>query len=198
MKIQYPLSGKSPECTCLHDIDFKGETYTVNASFDKVLRIFDLLGDNSVSGTVRLDAALDILLLQKNLLQREEREHLLKAVMEHFSPSDNSPETANVDVKGNPLPIKKMVESYRINYDGDFIYSAFMQAYGIDLIDEQGKLDWNKFCALLKGLPKDTKFVEVCGYRTYEKPSKKDTYEKQMMKLKEFYALPELGGEDDG
>ncbi len=46
-----------------------------------------------------------------------------------------------------------------------------MQAYNIDLIEEQGKLHWKKFNALLSGLPDGTKFVEVMKIRAW-KPSK--------------------------
>lgn len=199
MKIQYPLSGDSPICICRQDIDVDGTAYTVYASFDKVLRIFDLIGDSSASDSARTRAALEILLCSEaQLPPRQDGPALLKAIIEHFSVPGDAPEEENVDVQGNPLPAKKIVETYRINHDGGLIYAAFMQAYGIDLIDQQGKLHWFKFVDLLRGLPDNTRFSEICKYRSYEKPSKKDTYEKQMMKLKEIYALPAIGGEDDG
>ncbi|MGT2657552.1 Gp15 family bacteriophage protein, partial [Streptococcus varani] len=71
------------------------------------------------------------------------------------------------------------------------IYSSFMQAYGLDLIDAQNTLHWKKFNALLNGLPSDTKFAEVLKIRSY-KPQKGDSkkYKESMKQLKKEYALP--------
>lgn len=61
--------------------------------------------------------------------------------------------------------------------DSDFIYAAFLQQYGIDLIDVP-ELHWHKFLALFRGL-KGTKLDEIMGYRCYEKQTNKniDPYE---------------------
>lgn len=56
--------------------------------------------------------------------------------------------------------------------DADLIYAAFMQQYGIDLIDVP-ELHWHKFLALIEGL-KGTKLDEVMGYRCYEKQERGD------------------------
>ena len=156
LKIQYPLSGESPECDCVDTVEIEGYEYSVYASFDKILRAFDLLGDKSIPDHIKADVGAELL-----------------------------------DLQGNPLPKKNVAETYRINYDGDLIYSAFVQAYGIDLFEQQGKLHFKKFTALLKGLPEDTQFSKICGIRAYKKPGKKDTYDKQMLKLQEIYKLPE-------
>ncbi|WP_337539191.1 Gp15 family bacteriophage protein [Suilimivivens sp.] len=61
--------------------------------------------------------------------------------------------------------------------DANLIYAAFLQQYGIDLIDIP-ELHWHKFLALLDGL-KGTKMDEVMGYRFYEKQvdNRTDQYE---------------------
>ena len=66
-----------------------------------------------------------------------------------------------------------------------------MQAYHIDWIEEQGRFHWQKFNALLSGLPDGTKFVEVMKIRAW-KPSKSDTPKeiRRMRELQEEYALP--------
>lgn len=56
--------------------------------------------------------------------------------------------------------------------DSDYIYAAFFQQYGIDLIDIP-ELHWHKFLALLRGL-KGTKLDEIMGYRFYQKETRKD------------------------
>lgn len=190
LKIQYPLSGESTECACVDTVEIEGYEYSVYASFDKILRAFDLLGDKSIPDHIKADVGAELLVMDDlSGMDVFEKSHLLKQIIEMYSGiEDEEPE---VDLQGNPLPKKNVAETYRINYDGDLIYSAFVQAYGIDLFEQQGKLHFKKFTALLKGLPEDTQFSKICGIRAYKKPGKKDTYDKQMLKLQEIYKLPE-------
>lgn len=63
--------------------------------------------------------------------------------------------------------------------DADYIYSAFLGQYGIDLFEVEG-LHWHKFLALLKGLKADEMLCRIMGYRAYERSdSRKDIYEEQ-------------------
>lgn len=66
--------------------------------------------------------------------------------------------------------------------DADYIYAAFMQAYGIDLIDSD--LHWHKFSALLNALPSDTIMAQIMGFRGY------NGKDKEMNKNKSRWALP--------
>lgn len=77
------------------------------------------------------------------------------------------------------------VLSYRI--DADYIYAAFLEQYGIDLLTSD--MHYYKFLALLGGLH-DTKLNEIMGYRCYKKPRKSDTYEKTMQRMRDIWALP--------
>lgn len=81
----------------------------------------------------------------------------------------------------NPLP-RSMgndhIKALDYELDGDYIYSAFMEQYGIDLIDIE-YLHWHKFLALLKGLNSQCKLSEIMSYRCYKKSKKgEDIYEK--------------------
>lgn len=76
--------------------------------------------------------------------------------------------------------------------DGGLIYAAFRQAYNIDLVEEQGKLHWWKFQALLGGLPSNTKFSEVVRIRTMQipPPNKHNAEQRrELMRLKSEFAL---------
>lgn len=54
--------------------------------------------------------------------------------------------------------------------DKPFIYSAFLDQYGIDLYSVD-YLHWWKFNALFKGLKKDSRIIEIIGYRSAEEES---------------------------
>jgi len=108
-------------------------------------------------------------------------------------------EAVKTDRLGNPMPSKYKEDkenNYSLKHDANYIYASFFQAYGIDLIEQQGKLHWEKFQALLAGLPKDTKFKEVLEIRMW-KPFRGCSVDekRQMKKLQEIYKLPEEGGE---
>lgn len=62
--------------------------------------------------------------------------------------------------------------------DAELIYAAFMEQYGIDLIDIP-ELHWHKFLALMHGLNDGTMLREVMRYRCYEKNTdkKRDIYQ---------------------
>lgn len=73
--------------------------------------------------------------------------------------------------------------------DADYLYSAFLGQYGIDLLDAD--LHWHQFRALLNGLNHNAKLHEIMGYRCYSGT------DKEYIKLKNAWELPmELTEED--
>jgi len=72
--------------------------------------------------------------------------------------------------------------------DGDYIYAAFVEQYGIDLCDIE-YLHWHKFLALVRSISDDTMLGKIMSYRGYKNSGNK-SYEKQMKELKAIWALP--------
>ena len=71
-----------------------------------------------------------------------------------------------------------------------------MEDYGIDLIEQRGKLHWKKFLALFQGLSEKTKIREVMKIRSMEIPQLNRHNRKEIqsiMELKSYYALPVQG-----
>lgn len=175
-------------------ISIDGKEYMVNTSFDVILRLIDLLKDTSISDSLKLDMALKMLLgdvadtLEYDLMTKKE---IFNQLFDKFV-IDTSKKTKQLDRQGNEMPLfeEDKKAHYSLKHDASYIYSSFMQAYKIDLVEQQGKLDWLKFQALLSGLPEGTKFREVVSIRQWKKPSKSDTEAKRMAELKEIYKLP--------
>jgi hypothetical protein len=64
--------------------------------------------------------------------------------------------------------------------------------YGLDLIEQQGKLDWRKFIALFQGLSERTKIREIMAIRARKIPkyTKYNADEiRSLQEAKAFYAL---------
>lgn len=123
-----------------------------------------------------------------NLSQVSDLEMALKDIM-WFYQCGKEKKTSHKNKKINNGK-KDYIYSYE--YDADYIYSAFMQQYKMDLTEIE-YLHWWKFRALFEGLNKDTKIVEIMGYRAMDLSKIKDKKEKKFYKnMKELYALPDM------
>lgn len=174
------------------------EEYALDLSFDNVLRLFEMWRDENVPEFVKPHFGIRILTGEtlEDFTVEEMSEVFNEVFEEHISLSTVEDNHVEYDLAGNPMKTTASDEPkekapYDIRFDGDYIYASFLQAYGIDLFDVQGKLHWKKFNALLSGLPEGTKFMEVVKIRKW-KPQKGDSaeYKEEMRKLQKDYALP--------
>ncbi len=81
---------------------------------------------------------------------------------------------------------------YDLALDGDYVVGSFQAAYGIDLTC--GDMHWHRFLALLRSLPKDSKLVEIAGYRTWDESTSKRRPSERYRRLRNEWRLPEPGG----
>lgn len=178
------------------------DVYPMNISFNRVLKVIELINDDDVEEIYKPYLAIQIFtdVDFTQALTPEQATAIFKMIFEEHIRVIPAKDTAPVlDLAGNPIKSKIRSKSqsesterlFSLKYDAEYIYSSFFQAYGIDLIEAQNSLHWKKFNALLNGLPSDTKFSEVLKIRSY-KPQKGDSkqYKESMRKLKKEYALP--------
>lgn len=91
----------------------------------------------------------------------------------------------------------KSTNVYSFNYDDDYIYSAFLDQYNIDLQDID-YLHWWKFKAMFKALKEDNEIVKIMGYRAMDINKIKDKEEKAYYnKMKELYKIPSNISKDE-
>lgn len=199
------LSRKLDDNLVLDDV-----TFPLDLSFGNVLRLLEMLHDEAVPLAVQPHLALVMLISEDDQAKKEEflsrlsleeAFDIFKAISdEHIVVQKVKSKAPVYDLAGN-LMISAQEDDeeeeeeerlFSLKYDGDYIFSSFMQAYGIDLVDSQSRLHWQKFHALLNGLPSDTKFMEVIKIRSWE-PGKDDSsdYISKMKQLQDEFALPE-------
>lgn len=95
-------------------------------------------------------------------------------------------------VDENKSEEKNNKQIYSYEFDDEYIYSAFMEQYKIDL-NSIKYLHWWKFKALLNSLNENTQFVKIMGYRSVDLSKIKDKDMKaNYEKLKKQYALPDM------
>ena len=153
-----------------YTVEYDGEIYKLTPAYDNVLSMFE-----------------DI----KGLDPAGQAEIMLYYLME--TPVYNAGVLHEVNkTLFPPTKATKGARVFDFIQDGALIYAAFRQAYNIDLVEEQGRLHWWKFQALMNGLPSNTKFAEVINIRTrpIPKPTKYNQEERAALaRLKQQFRL---------
>lgn len=174
-------------------------------AFDNVLSVRDIFENSAMTERQQITTAFAYLAADPELataeLPYEYKQGLVDLVVQELIGEEVNEKVIEYDRAGNPMPgqlsdleddsdvIQK--GSYDINIDATYIYTAFMQAYGIDLHQQLGRMHWQEFQALLRDLPESTAFGEIIKIRSTDLSKIKDPDErKRMATLKNKYRLP--------
>lgn len=85
---------------------------------------------------------------------------------------------------------------YDFEEDADYIYSSFLECYGIDLTEV--RMHWWKFKALFNGLSEETMMKKIMHYRSVIISSDmSDSQKKFYKKMKSTFALPDMRTEEE-
>lgn len=154
----------------------------INTDFHISLQ-FEILIQSDIPDNEKIEKALG--LYYPEIPQNIEK--AIEKIIEFYSgTSENTERKNSSDKKTRPV--------YSFEYDSEYIYAAFLQAYNIDLTAV--KMHWYKFRALFKSLPESCEFTKIMGYRAMTIPT--DMPKKQRehyQKLQKIYALPLLKNE---
>ena len=89
------------------------------------------------------------------------------------------------------------VKIYDYDCDDEYIYSAFLDQYGVDL-QEIEYLHWWKFKAMFNSLKEDNQIIKIMGYRGIDLSKIKDKEQKaQYKKMQKLYEIPKGKSEID-
>lgn len=180
-----------------------GDTcYQLNVSFNRVMKIMELINDEQVEDWAKPYVALTILtdVDFSQALSPEEATFVFKQVFEEHILAENLESEPVLDLTGKPIKNRTKSRqkqsdkkrSFSLIHDAEYIYSAFLQAYQIDLFEVQDKLHWRKFNALLVSLPSNTTFSDIMKIRSWE-PQDGDSrkYKERMKRLQREHKLPD-------
>jgi len=168
---------------------YKRKKLRLNLSFDRVLKIFELLQNDFFCDEEKLKISLRLLVVNYRSIQRY-------VIMEQYEIFDEIMKTFVNQEKANGEKNDEKVIDY--TEDAQYIFSSFYKDYGMDLYEMQGKLHWFKFLSLLTGLSSDTKMRQILDIRTQKIPAP-TAYNREeierLRNLKAFYAL-KISSED--
>lgn len=152
-------------------VEYQGIIYNLDLSYSVFFAVADVLRDDRLMNGQKLALALDLFVTDPH-------------------PVDDGLLTSIYDLLKDDKP--KSGESHMdIEQDWNYICAGFQQAYGIDLFNDKSMhiLQWQ---ALLQGLPKDTKLMDIIGIRAMDIPEPNKHNAKQIAeinRLKSLYAL---------
>lgn len=166
-------------------IKIDGTNYQLDLSFDNVLRWYDLMNDKLIDDIGKVEIAFDMFVVDCETDIQTKLYTVQRIINEYVvgkqEPNDGSAQTTD------------QKQYYSFDKDAEFIFASFLQEYGIDLLDQQGIMRWEKFVALLNGMRDKTKFRQIIGIRVAELPTGSDEYSvkerERLQELKQIYAL---------
>ncbi|WP_461197385.1 bacteriophage Gp15 family protein [Clostridioides difficile] len=164
-------------------VEIDGKEYKINTDFRISILFEMLIQDNSISDEEKGENAL---LLYYPVIPANTTMAIDKIIW--FYSCGKKENNVDDGYQGGAGSSKSQIYSY--DYDDEYIYSAFLGQYGIDLQDIE-KLHWWKFKALFKSLKEDTEIVKIMGYRAMDisgdmPKAQKDFYRK----MKKIHAIP--------
>ena len=165
-----------------HTFRFDNEEYEVRDNFKDWIKLSLLYDDKTLSDEDKIQVALNLVFKDKDKVVKDLEERKLN-IVEVF-------EAINLFFNCGEIKEKKEEDKERLfdfKQDWDYIYSAFMQQYKIDLNEE--KMHWFKFIGLFKGLSSETEFLKIIGYRGTDINKLPKEQKKFYRKMKEKYAL---------
>lgn len=163
--------------------DFEGISLRLDCSFDTILRVLELIGDELFDEAERILLGLDLIVLNPEELGQMDIYKLSELFISILK------DECGIDLR---TPSSGKPPVWDIYEDAERIYASFLKDYGIDLFEQQGIMHYRKFIALLLNLHEETAFKKVIGYRVMDvpKPDKYNTeYRKHILEMKRLYKL---------
>lgn len=164
-----------------------GDTeYAINSDFRVSVLYEMMVQDDSISDVEKIHRAI---LLYFEEPPEEDIEDIVEAIIWFYRCGRGDKEQREQRRSSDGSDEPREPQAYSFDYDDEYIYAAFLQQYGIDLVEVED-LHWWKFRAMFKALT-DCQFVKIMGYRTQKITGEMSNAEKAMLrKMKALYALP--------
>ena len=161
-------------------VDIEGIEYEINSDFRASILFELLMQDVEIEDEEKIIQALQLYYRQ---CPHNIDEAINKMLWFYSCGKEN---TLKADSKAGSSSEK----IYDFDYDDEYIYSAFLDQYGIDL-HEIEYLHWWKFKAMFKALKEDNEIVKIMGYRSIDLSKVEDKKQKEFYKkMKKTYEIP--------
>lgn len=167
-------------------VEIDNKKYEINSDFRTSIIFSQLMEENNIDQTKKVEISLRLLYpkVPNNINEAVEKIQWFYGCGKEIKRSK---------IKGRS--VNKRILDYE--EDADYIYSAFMSQYKIDLQDIEF-LHWWKFQSLFNGLNNDNKICEIMKYRSIDLSKIKDKEERKFYRdMQELYKLDEKNNRAD-
>lgn len=166
----------------------------IRTDFRESIKFELLMQDKTISDEDKIKIVLNLYYYEPQKIQNIEQ--AIKDILWFYrcGIEEKRIEKMNIQNKENNDKNKQI---YSYEFDAEYIYSAFIEQYNIDL-NVIKYLHWWKFKALFNGLNENTQFVKIMGYRAINLSKIKDKEMKaNYRKMQKLYALPDMRSEEE-
>ena len=169
----------------------------INTSFRRVCQFEILMQDKELSNEEKIRISLHLFFDLKTI-EGHKIEELISVILKLYTCNyKKDKEKVKKEINNNKIKQKENIQRiYSFEYDDFYIFSAFLQQYGINLQKED--MHWYEFKSLFDGLTEDTKFIKIIQYRSVDLNDIKDKeMRKFYIKQKKIYKLPDMRSEEE-
>ena len=164
----------------------------IRTDFRESIKFELLMQDKNLSKEVKVMQALQLYYYEPNKIK-----DVKKAIdnILWFYKCGKTTNKSNSDDEEETQERTKQIYSYE--FDDEYIFSAFLEQYGIDL-NEIKYMHWWKFKALFNSLSENTQFVKIISYRNMNIAKIKNKEMKShYKKMQELYKLPDMRSDEE-
>ena len=173
---------------------FTANGFKIRTDFRESIKFELLMQNEKINETDKVKLALNLYFYDIDVKNTEQLKKAINDILWFYKGGDRIV-TDNRKKENDGNDKKKQIYSYE--FDAEYIYSAFMQQYKIDL-NSIRYLHWWKFKALFVNLNEDVLFSKIMQYRAIELNTIKDKEMKKFYKkMKRLYALPDMRTEEE-
>ena len=165
--------------------------FKIRTDFRESIKFELLMQNSNIEEKDKVTIALNLYFYDINIKNEEELKKSVNDILWFYRCGKEEMTSQGKEIKKET---SKRIYSYE--FDAEYIYSAFMEQYKIDLNKEH--LHWWKFKALFNSLNEEVLFSKIMSYRAIDLSKIKDKdMKKYYKKMKKLYALPDLRSEEE-
>lgn len=169
-------------------LNYHGKTYKLDLAFDTVLKFYELLDDDNLEDSEKISVAFEMFMG----FTPDDADFAIAVFQKINQYIAKQPygdeEESNVDGNGQAMTPQKY---YSFTQDAEAIYASFREQYGINLLQEKGKLHWDEFKALFAGLGPNTYFQRIVEIRMRDTSKLEGQALNDTLKAQQYYELNE-------
>lgn len=172
--------------------NFTPNGFKIRTDFRESIKFELLMQDEKINETDKVKLALNLYFYDIDIKNTEQLKKTINDMLWFYKcGKEEQEEKTSQKASGG---YTKRIYSYV--FDAEYIFSAFMEQYKIDLNKEH--LHWWKFKSLFNSLNEEVLFSKIMSYRAIDLSKIKDKdMKKYYKKMKKIYALPDLRSEEE-